>query len=150
MSGVVVPLKTIARLSKIYEPEDWKVEVFRMFGNRMPEINGNRVLCAVYLEGDFHLKGTRSDGTEYKILKSDDAKKESIWQSKSMLVLAVGGAAFVDTSEYSHYGFKAKVGDWVSAKISNCSQAEFNEMPCRIIQDYLIETKMDDPRWLTS
>lgn len=150
MSSVAVPLQTIKKLSSIYDPEEWKREVFSMLGNHMPKVNGNRVLCAVYIENDFHSEVKRPDGTSVKILKSDDQKKESIWQSKTMMVLALGSAAFVDTDEYSHYGFKVKPGDWVTARISNCSQIEMKKMPLRIIADYLIETQIEDPRDVTS
>lgn len=150
MSSVAVPLQTIQKLSKLYDPEEWKREVFAMLGNDMPEINGNRVLCAVYIENDFHSEVKRADGTSVKILKSDDQKKESIWQSKTMMVLAVGAAAFVDTDEYGHYGFRVKPGDWVTARISNCTQIEMKKMPLRVIQDYMIETKVHDPRIVTS
>lgn len=148
--GVATPLKTIETLADIEDPEEWKRKVFDLIGNEMPRVHGNRVLCAVYIQPGHHAQGTRNDGSSYKILKTTDSMKEDIWQSKLMMVLAVGPAAFKDTNEYSHYGITLKPGDWVMAQIHNCSQREIKKMPCRSIQDYLIEEDYEDPRTVTS
>lgn len=148
--GVAVPLKTIEELSGIHDPEEWKRRVFDMFGNAMPEINGDRVYCAVYIGPDVHTEVKRKDGTIVPIYKSADSTKEDIWQSKMMMVVALGNAAYVDTTEGSHYGFQLKPGDWVSAQIHNCSQEEFRKMPMRTLYDWQIEKKWNDPRDMTS
>ena len=148
--GVAVPLETIDKLSGIHDPEEWKREVFRMIGNRMPKVNGNRVLAVVYISPDVHKEITTEDGNIVKIYKSADSKKEDIWQGKPMMVLAVGSEAYKDTVEYTHGDFSVKPGDWITTRISNCEQFEYMKLPMRIVQDYLVSVSVDDPRLITS
>ena len=141
--GVTVPLRTLERLRKIVDPEDFKTEVFRMIGNDAPQPCGDRIFCVVYVENE-------QLGTTGKLVKTLDQTKESIWQGKAMLVVDVSEGACIDTTEYKWYGPKVKRGDWIVAKVSATTQLEIKDVPCRIIHDYLIEAVVSDPRHVTS
>ena len=149
--GVAVPLETLRELSKIDEPEDFKAEIYRRLGNRpLATPIEDRVLCAVYIENQVIARPRGPDGKVIELLKPDEQVKESIWQGKVMLVLAVGEAAFKDNSEYAWRGRVPKPGDWVLSKVSATTQTEFRRIPSRIVHDYLIEAILDDPRDITS
>lgn len=139
--AVAVPHKTLEILSRIFDPEAWKAEIFRMFGNQKPKLAANQVLCAVYIEHEKTAGG---------IIKPQEVVAEDIWQGKPCMVVDKGPAAFVDNEAVSHYGFNAEPGDWVTFKIGNCTQIEVNKVPCRIIEDRFIQANWPDPRMVTS
>ena len=141
--GVTVPLRTLDKLSKIVEPADFETEVRRMIGNEMPEVLGPRVLAAVYIENE-------QLGTTGALVKAPDSIKESIWQSKTMLVLAVSPMAFKNDAYTDFCGLSVKPGDWITARISDTSMIEIKGMPCRYVKDFQIEGKVCDPRVVTS
>lgn len=137
MSIVAIPRKTLERLSKIAEPEDFKSAVNELMGNQRPIIMLNRILCATYIENEMTSGG---------IIKPLEVTSESIWQGKAFLVLDVGPAAFVDDERTSFYGQSAKPGDWVVFKSGNSTIIEVNKVPCRIVEDRFVEAIIPDPR----
>jgi hypothetical protein len=141
--GVAVPLKTLDKLSKIDDPSEFEAEVRRLMGNAYVEPILNKMVCAVYIENE-------ALGTTGKLFKPTDLIKESIWQSKTMLVLRCGPAVCEDNEYQSWYGQKIKPGDWVVAKVTAATQVEVETMPCRIIEDRFIDAIVGDPRIVTS
>jgi hypothetical protein len=147
---VALPLKTLEDLSKIPDPEDWAAYVRQKIGNNMPILTLNNVFCAVYIGSEVLAQVKTPGGVVLPLVKTQDAVKEDIWQSKMNLVLAAGPAAFVDDASMSFYGQQIRAGDWVSFPIHTCTQLEIKTVPCRIVQDRFITSFWKDPRHLTS
>jgi co-chaperonin GroES (HSP10) len=141
MANLVLPTKTIEKLTALKEPEAFKRAVFDMVDVDAIDLPLNRILTAVYLK-----YGVSAGG----ILMPDQKKDEDIWQNKVALVLKVGPTAFVDTPEWNFAGFKVQPGDWITFKIGNGSQIELFAVPCRIVMDNYVETRVHDPRVVTS
>lgn len=137
MGGVAIPLKTVERLSKLDDPEDFKNAINEMIGNDIPVVMLNRILCATHIESE------RTPGGIYKPVH---VSAESIWQGKAFLVIEVGPAAFVDDTNTSFYGQKVKKGDWVVFKGNHGTILEVNKVPCRIVEDRYVELIISDPR----
>ena len=148
--GVTVPQATLDEFSKIVDPDDFKQAVYRKIGNAMPQVFGNRILCAVYIANERLTEITTKAGVIVPLYKTQDQIKEDIWQSKPCLVIAKGKAAFVDTPTYSFYGDDVEVGDWVTFKMIHAVQEEYCSVPTRLVYDYQIDKKVPDPRHVTS
>lgn len=141
MVSLVLPTKTIETLTKFKEPADFAKAVFDMVDLNAIDIPVNRVLTAVYLK-----YGVSPGG----IIIPEVSKGEDIWQNKVALVLKLGSTAFWSTPEWNFDDFDIKPGDWVTFKIGNGSQIELNGVACRIVTDQYIETRVKDPRIVTS
>lgn len=136
-----VPSKTVEKFSKIQDIEEWKAEVFKQIDLSKIDIYLNRVLCAVYLS--HHV-------TPGGIIVPQSNKQEDIWQGKPCLVLKVGPTAFRDSADVSFHDMSVAPGDWVTFKIGQSSQLELFDFPCRIVSDHWIESRIADPRMVTS
>lgn len=140
--SLVLPTRTIDTLSAFEDPEDFKVKAFEMIGDLSAiDVYLNRVLTLVYIGYE------RTSGG---IIKPTDTKKEDIYQGKTALVLKVGPTAFQNSGSWDFAGQAVNRGDWVTFKIGNSSQIEFNKVACRIVMDQYIETRVRDPRMVTS
>jgi co-chaperonin GroES (HSP10) len=138
---LVIPRQTIEKFSKINDIDTYVKEVNAQVKPNDIDVYLNRILCAVYIS---------SEKTPGGIYRPHDNIAEDIWQGKIALVLKVGKSAFKDTAEIQFDGMGVKPGDWVSFKIGNSTQVEYNHYPCRIVLDHYIETRLPDPRILTS
>ena len=82
---------------------------------------------------------------------TDKAKDEDNYQSCSGLVLKMGPNCFVDDENYQFHGVTAKVGDWVSFKVSETRAIDLNSRDgkCRLVQDSNIHftTTRPDKVW---
>jgi hypothetical protein len=140
--SLVVPIKTIEALSEIKDPDDYRVEIFRRIGNlENMEVFLNRILIAVYIQY------ARSKGGG--LILPTDHIKEDLWQGRAAMVLRCGPAAFVDNESTSFYGHMVHPGDWVSCRVQKGTPLEINQVPCRLIEDYDIEMRILDPRYIT-
>lgn len=148
--GVAVPLRTLERLSKIAEPDEWAHEVRRQIGNSLPEVALNNVLCAVYIANENLREVKTPSGVIIPIVKTTDQIKEDVWQGKMNLVLAVGALAFEDDAHFKFGGFRCRPGDWVSFPNHCAYPREIAGVPCRNVADRFIIEKYSDPRHLTS
>ena len=138
---LALPRDAVTKYSQITDLKKWIVEVFNQVRPEDIDISLNRVLCAAYISNE------RTSGG---IIRPHENVAEDIWQGKAALVLKCGPAAFVDTPDVTFHGFTVNPGDWVTFKVGNASQIEFNKYPCRIVADHFIETKVLDPRMVTS
>jgi len=146
--SVAIPRETLARLSALDDPEEFKVMVNHMIGNAMPEIMLNKILCAVYIASEKW--GEKIGPQGQRLIRTQAAVAEDIWQGKPCLVLAVGPAAFVDDAAMSFYGQKVKPGDWITFGIAHARQHELCTIPCRIVEDRYVDQIVKDPRHITS
>jgi len=98
----------------------------------------NWVLCAIYEMP----KGAKTQGG---IILADKTTDESIWQSKSMLVLKMGPLAFKDDENVKFGGLSIKEGDWVFGRAQDGSLLEINGVTMRLYKDVSILGKLNDP-----
>lgn len=138
---LVLPTKTIEKLTKLKEPEEFRDAVFDMVDVDAIDIYLNRILTVVYLN-----YGVTAGG----IILPDQKKDEDIWQGKVALVLKVGPTAFVDGDGWNFFGQNVTRGDWVTFRINHASQIEIQSVPCRIVTDRYVEMRVPDPRMVTS
>ncbi len=101
----------------------------------------NRVLVATYI---------RSNKTAGGVLLADNAGTEDRFQSRCGLVLTWGPMAFKDDSVAKFGGIKLKKHDWVVFSPSNAREIFFaakaaKGVSCRIIEDTMIDGRIDDP-----
>jgi co-chaperonin GroES (HSP10) len=139
--SLALPTKAVEKYSKITDLKTYIAEVFAQVMPEHIDIPMNRVLCAAYITYEKTAGG---------IILTTEKKGEDIWQGKAALVLKCGPAAFVDTPEITFHGFNVSPGNWVTFKVGNSSQIEIRGYPCRIVSDHYIETKLIDPRHITS
>ena len=140
MAGNIrIPWKALKILSTTKDPDEYKIEANKILANHRPIMLLNRVLLAVYISPE-------DLGTTGKLVKTDEAIAEDIWQSKVGLIIAKGPAAFVSDTNTFFYDQTIEEGEWVTAAVNNCKQLEINGMPCRIVEDRFIEAKFFDPR----
>lgn len=113
----------------VVHTEDPRESLLRRIGT-IPDgvVFGCRILTAIYVppivtktEGGIHIAPSLQD----------DDLSESLWQNKSLLVIAMGPDAFVDTDEVQ-FKQKVSVGDWVWARSSDGMSCDVNEIPCRV------------------
>jgi len=138
---LAIPRQTIDKYSKITDLDEYRKMIFEQVRPDDIDIYLNRILCAVYLT---HEK------TRGGIILPTDQKAEDIWQGKLALVLKVGPTAFVDGSDFTFGGMTVSPGDWITFKVGNASQIEIHQYPCRIVSDHYIESRVVDPRMITS
>jgi hypothetical protein len=142
MAGnLVLPRKAIDKYSKIESPVEYAAEIFKQIKLDTINVTLNRVLCAVYIGYEKMASG---------LYRSSDNIAEDIWQNKAVLVLKLGPMAFRSTNDITFGDAVPKPGDWVTFKIGNASQIELNDFPCRITLDHYIESRIEDPRQVTS
>lgn len=139
--SLALPTKAVEKFSKITDLKKYIAEVFAQVMPEMVDLPLNRILCAAYIG---------SERTSGGIIKPSATVAEDIWQGKAALVLKRGPAAFVDTPEVTFHGFLVNPGDWVTFKVGNSSQIELRGYPCRIVTDHYIESRVPDPRMVTS
>lgn len=137
--NIRIPWETLDILSKVSDPDAYKVKAREIIGNHMPVMLLNRVLLAVYIAPE----GLGKTGL---LVKTPEAVAEDIWQSKVGLVIAKGPAAYVNDQNTYFYEQTVDEGEWVTAAVNNCRQVEINGMPCRMVEDRFIEAKFLDPR----
>lgn len=138
---LVLPHRTIDQLSAIKEPKEFKTAVAKMIDVDAIDIYLNRILTIVYIGYEKTAGG---------IIKPTETKAEDIYQGKTALVLKVGPSAFMDADGWSFQGQRVEAGDWITFKIGNSSQIEINKVACRIVEDRFVETRVRDPRMVTS
>jgi len=98
----------------------------------------NRVLCAIYeMPKDAKTKGG--------IILADKTTGNSVWESKSLLVLKMGPLAFKDDEHVNFGGMKVNEGDWVFARAQDGSILEINGVAMRLYRDVDILGTLDDP-----
>jgi co-chaperonin GroES (HSP10) len=131
----------VKKYSQITDLKKYIAEVFAQVMPEMVDLPLNRILCAAYIG---------SEKTAGGIIKPTDTVAEDIWQGKAALVLKCGPAAFLDTDQITFHDFTVNPGDWVTFKVGNSSQIELRGYPCRIVTDHYIESKVPDPRMVTS
>jgi co-chaperonin GroES (HSP10) len=138
---LALPNAAVKKYSQITDLKQYILEVFNQVLPENIDIALNRVLCAAYIG---------SEKTRGGIIKPQDTVAEDIWQGKAALVIKPGPSAFADSPEVTFNGFVVNPGDWVTFKVGNSSQIEINGYPCRIVADHFIESKIPDPRMVTS
>ena len=138
---LALPRQAVEKFSQITEIKKFIDAVFKQVKPEDIDITLNRVLCAAYIS---------SERTKGGIIRPADTVAEDIWQGKAALVLKLGPSAFVDTNDITFGNFIVNPGDWVTFKVGNSSQIEINGYPCRIVSDHYIESKVPDPRVVTS
>jgi co-chaperonin GroES (HSP10) len=138
---LALPRQTIEKFSKIDDLEEYKKAVWDQVRPDEIDVYLNRVLCAVYFT---------AEKTKGGIIRPVDNLAEDIWQGKICLVLKVGPTAFQDSNDIQFGGMSVEPGDWISFRINHGAQVEYNHYPCRIVSDHFIETRLKDPRILTS
>ena len=138
---LALPRQAVEKFSQITDIEKFIDAVFKQVKPHAIDVALNRVLCAAYIS---------SERTKGGIIKPQDLVAEDVWQGKAALVLKCGLSAFVDTADITFNGFYVNPGDWVTFKVGNSSQIEINGYPCRIVSDHYIESKVPDPRVVTS
>lgn len=141
MPQVALPRKAIDKFSKFATPQEFAAEVFKQVKLDEIDITLNRILCAAYITHEVTRGG---------IIRPHDTVAEDIWQGKAALVLKVGPVAFRDSPDVTFLGFSVLPGDWVTFKVGNSSLIEINDFPCRIVLDHYIESRVKDPRMITS
>jgi co-chaperonin GroES (HSP10) len=139
--SLAIPRKTIDKFSKIEDPDEFRRTAFDMIEVDRVDVFLNRILCIVYIG---------HERTRGGIIIPTESKAEDIWQGKCALVLKVGPTAFQDGDGWNFAGSRVDRGDWVTFKIGNSSQIEIQHVPCRIVTDNFIETRIADPRMITS
>jgi len=138
---LALPHEAVKKYSQITDLKQYIAEVFKQVMPDLMDITLNRVLCAAYIA---------SEKTAGGIIKPQDLVAEDIWQGKAALVLKPGPSAFLDSPEVTFHGFLVNPGDWVTFKVGNSSQIEIRGYPCRIVADHFIESRVLDPRAVTS
>jgi len=138
---LALPRQAVDKYSKITDLKKYIDEAFRQIRPENIDIPLNRILCAAYID---------SERTKGGIIRPSENVGEAIWQGKAALVIKCGPAVCVDTNDITFQGFTINPGDWVTFKVGNSSQIEINGYPCRIVSDHFIESKISDPRIITS
>ncbi len=87
----------------------------------------------------------RSTVSKGGIIRTDNAKKEDIWQGVVGLVLKKGPLAFVDDDKAKFSGFGIEVGDWVFFSTPDTSRIHVKGKECRIMQDVNIKGVIEHP-----
>ena len=117
---------------------DIKKATLKALGNLKNErVLHSQVLVAIWAGTQYHA------GT--KILKSDKALQETIYQGSVGIVIKVGAGAFKDVPGAKFYGETLKVGDFVLMKPSDGLQLMINGVPCRLFEDVNIKMVVSDP-----
>lgn len=107
------------------------------------QVMSGRVLVALYIGDETYAGST--------ILRTDTQTKEDVWQSTCGLVVKKGVLAFVDdpcTNTYFH-GQDIDVGQWVCFNPGDGKRRQINGVDCRLIEDALIDSIVDDPAMIT-
>ena len=138
---LALPHEAVKKYSQITDLKKYIAEVFKQVMPDMVDVALNRVLCAAYIN---------SERTPGGIIKPQDLVAEDVWQGKAALVLKPGPSAFLDTADITFHGFTVLPGEWITFKVGNSSQVELRGYPCRIVSDHYIESKILDPRMVTS
>lgn len=141
MPQVALPRKAIEKYSRIENPEDVKKALFEQIPVDDIEVSLNRILCATYIGYERFKSG---------LFKPVESIAEDVWQGKAALVLKVGGLAFKDSGEVTFNGFSVQPGDWITFKVGNASLVEICDYPCRMTLDHYVESRIPDPRMITS
>jgi co-chaperonin GroES (HSP10) len=98
------------------------------------DLAANQVLIGLY---------KRPEKTASGLYLADQTRKEDEYQGKVGLVLKMGPLAF-DDDEYFK-GFRANVGDWVAAWVSDGKQIQINDCLCRVVKDSEVRLRVDAP-----
>lgn len=129
-----------AELYKFADAADSTKEMLKAVGDLTKyDLAGGRVLVWCYIR-------PRRVGN---ILMPDSAVKEDVWQSSVGYVLKTGPLAFKNDDRTDFGGFAAKAGDWVLFVPGEGKRLQINGVDCRIIEDSLIQMKIDDPNVIT-
>ena len=100
------------------------------------EIFNNKLLLAVYL---------RPEKTKSGFILPGSNLDEDKYQSKVGLLVKMGAAAFEDDSDVWFKGIEIKLHDWLIARPSNGWSMTVNGVLCRVIEDSLIEGRVQHP-----
>ena len=117
----------------------------KMTGKReIPRVCGYMIALKLFIRPEWVSKVKRNDGTEGKILLSDEARADDKYQSISGLVIATGPDAYRDPEKYP-FGPWCKVGDWVVLPRQEGFFFHFNGVAMCILPDDRILSVISDP-----
>lgn len=100
------------------------------------EIFNNKLLLAVYL---------RPEKTKSGFILPGSNLNEDKYQSKVGLLIKMGASAFQDDSNVWFQNIKIDLHDWLFFKPTNSWSMTVNGILCRVIEDSLIEGRVQHP-----
>jgi co-chaperonin GroES (HSP10) len=130
----------IGNLRLIAETKDGDIRkaTLKALGNLKNEkVFHSQVLVATWAGSQYH------PGT--KVLKTDKALQESLYQGSIGIVIAVGPGAFKDQPGAPFFGQTVKVGDYVLVRPSDGLRTDIRGVPCRLFEDVNIKMVVSDP-----
>jgi len=102
------------------------------------EVFYNHVLVGVY-------EPPKEAKTVSGLYLPDKTRDESLWQSRSCLVLKLGPQAFMDEGDVKFHGQRVDVGDWVVVRAADGQSIEVGGQLCRLYRDTQIIGRIKDP-----
>lgn len=136
-------MASVATLEKLSQAKDQKAEIIKSVGDLSGiEIMSNKVLVGIYIE---------PEKTKGGIILSTGTIKESQWQGTVGVVLKKGALAFQDDPQANvfFHGQNVEKGDWVVYRPGDARRVDINGVPCRLVEDTLIDMRIDDPESIT-
>lgn len=132
-----------ATLERLSQAKDQRKEIMDSVGDLSGiELLSNRILVGIYIE---------PEKTSGGIILTNSTVKESVWQGTVGVVLKKGNTAFVDepaTNTYFH-GQNVEPGDWIVYRPGDARRVQVNGVECRMVEDSLIDMKIDRPDCIT-
>ncbi len=132
-----------AALYKLSESDNPVRDMLAQIGDLSQiQLAGGRVLLWTYIA---------PSKTKGGIILTNRETKENIWQATVGYIVKCGPLAFKDDlpNGINFGGFSPKVGDWVVFTPGEGKRRQINGVDCRIIEDSLIEMKIEDPQSIT-
>lgn len=128
----------------IAEAADTKQKTLELLGDLSSvQVMSGRVLVAVYIAPRMITSGS------LKLLRTDKAIQEDVWQSSVGLVLKKGSLAFVDDDANKFHGQDVEPGQWVVFRTGDAKRVQINGVDCRMVQDSLIDLVVESPEIIT-
>lgn len=130
-----------AEIYKLADSENPQEEMLKKIGDLSNlTVGGAKVLVWVYIA---------PRKTKGGILRPDSNVKEDLYQGVVGYVLTTGPLAFKDDETNKFGGFSVKPGDWVTFRPADARRVQLKGVDCRIIEDVLIDMKIDTPEMIT-
>ena len=131
-----------AVLYRLSAAEDKRKELFSSLGDLDKcDVQRNHVLVAIYIGGQYY------PGT--KVLRSDAAIKEDIWQATAGLVVSLGPTAFTMSDNITKDPDAPVIGDWVTFVPGEGRRIQIRGVNCRVFLDENITMTVADPECIT-
>ncbi len=125
----------LERLSEAADKKSSRETLLEMLGDLSEfKVLKNYILVALYVGGQY-VPGT-------KIIRSDNNRREDIFQGMAGLVLKIGPTAFDDVS-------KVSIGDWVTFSPGDGKRIQIRGVDCRVFHEDNLQMVIPNPDQIT-